>query len=136
MTKAIPAVQKYMTPSPHTVGAEQTLAYAHTVMRDNHIRHLPVLHGGKLVGLVTQRDLALVETLKDVDPTQVTVEDAMSTEVYHVAPESPLDEVCNEMAEHKYGCAVVMQNNKVVGIFTGIDALIALSSLLHGRLAK
>jgi len=39
------------------------------------------------------------------------------------------------MAEHKYGAAVVMQNDKVVGVFTTIDAMRALSELLHGRLA-
>ncbi len=136
MTKAIPTIQKYMTTSPHAIGQEQTLAVAHKVMRDNQIRHLPVLHGGKLVGLLTQRDLALIETLKDVDPSAVTVEDAMSTSVFTVDPSAPLDEVVNTMAEHKYGCCVVMQNAKVVGIFTTVDVCRALSELLHGRLAK
>jgi acetoin utilization protein AcuB len=50
MSKAIPSVQKYMTTSPHTVGADQTLAHAHSVLREHRIRHLPVLRGGQLVG--------------------------------------------------------------------------------------
>jgi acetoin utilization protein AcuB len=136
MTKAIPAVQKYMSHAPHTIGKEQTLAFAHKLMREHRIRHLPVLEGGRLVGLISQRDLALVESLKDVDPEAVTVEDAMSQQVYHVAPEAPLDEVAAEMAEHKYGSAVVMNNNKVVGMFTAVDAMAALADLLHTRLAK
>lgn len=136
MTKAIPAVQKYMSYAPHTIGQKQTLATAHDVMREHRIRHLPVLEGGRLVGIISERDLSLVEALKDVDPEQVVVEDAMSQSVYHVAPEAPLDEVAAEMAEHKYGSAVVMSNGKVVGMFTAVDALAALADLLHTRLAK
>jgi acetoin utilization protein AcuB len=136
MTKAIPTVQKYMSYAPQTIGREQTLDAAHKVMREHRIRHLPVLDGGRLLGLVSQRDLALVESLKDVDPRQVTVEDAMSQQVYHVAPGAPLDEVASEMAEHKYGAAVVMDNGRVVGMFTAVDAMAALAELLRTRLAK
>jgi len=50
-------IQKYMTRALHTIGQEQTLDVAHTVMRQHGIRHLPVLEGGKLVGLLSQRDL-------------------------------------------------------------------------------
>ncbi len=136
MTKAIPTIQKYMTTSPHTIGSDQTLAQAHVVLREHQIRHLPALRGGQLVGMLTSRDLALVEALKDVDPRTVRVEDAMSQEVYTVSPDAPLDEVVSEMAEKKYGSAVVMQNSKVVGIFTTVDVCAAFAELLHGRLAK
>jgi acetoin utilization protein AcuB len=84
--------------------------------------------------MLTQRDLALVETLKDVDPRSVKVEDAMSTEVYTVSPDAALDEVVSEMAEKKYGSAVVVSNQKVVGIFTTVDVCTALADLLHSRL--
>ena len=80
--------------------------------------------------------LALIETLKDVDPEKVLVEDAMSTGVYTVSPDSPIDEVVSEMAAKKYGSAVVLQNNRVVGIFTNVDVCTAFSELLHSRLAK
>ena len=136
MTKAMPTIRKYMTTSPHSIGRAQTLAVAHQVMRDHGFRHLPVLEGGKLVGVLTQRDLTLVEALRDVDPTKVTVEEAMTTDVYAVSPDAPLDEVASEMAEHKYGCTIVMQNAQVVGVFTTVDACRALHDLLHGRLAK
>lgn len=136
MTKPIPTLQRYMTTSPHAIGDEQTLAVAHKMMKDHQFRHLPVLRGGKLVGLITERDLALVETLKDVDPTTVRVDDAMSTSVFAADPSTPLDEVVATMAERKYGCCVAMQNQKVVGIFTTVDACRALAELLHGRLAK
>ncbi len=134
MSKAIPTIQKFMTSSPHSIGVEQTVAKAHAVMQELKIRHLPVLHGGKLVGLITERDARLVESLKDVDAKTITVEDAMSQSVYSVSPDALLDEVAREMALHKYGSAVVMQNQKVVGIFTTVDVCNALAELLSSRL--
>lgn len=136
MSKPIPKVQKYMTDSPHTIRADLSLADAAKLMREHKVRHLPVLQGGQLVGLVSVRDIHLIETLKDVDPTKVKVEDAMSQEVYVVSPDAPLDEVAGDMADKKFGSAVIMQNGKVVGIFTVVDALQALRELLHTRLAK
>ncbi len=124
-------IDKYMTRSPHSIGAEQTLARANAVMQEHGIRHLPVLHGGRLAGIVTDRDVNLVETLDDVDPRLVTVSDAMSTSVYSVAPDTPLGQVAAEMAVHKYGSAVVMQSRDVVGIFTTVDACRALAALLQ-----
>lgn len=136
MSKAIPQVRKYMTAAPHTVGHDQTLAFTQNMMRELRIRHLPVLDGGRLVGMLTERDVALIETLKDVDPKAVQVSDAMSQQVYTVRPDAALDEVAAEMAEHKYGSAVVMDNGHVVGVFTTVDGMAALSELLQSRLAK
>jgi len=121
---------------PHTVRADLPLADAAKLMREHHIRHLPVLQGGELLGLVSIRDIHLIETLKDVDPKQVKVEDAMSQDVYAVSPDAPLDEVAEQMSAKKMGSAVVMQNEKVVGIFTVVDALAALAELLRTRLSK
>jgi acetoin utilization protein AcuB len=136
MSKPIPTIQKYMTTSPHTVGREQSLTFAHNLMREFHIRHLPVLDGGKLLGILSERDITLVESLEGVDPSKVTVEDAMTQEPYSVHPDALLDEVVGDMATHKYGSAVVMQNEHVVGIFTTVDALKAFAELLHSRLSK
>ena len=136
MSKVIPSIQKYMTTSPHTVGSDQTLAHAHRLLREHTIRHLPVLRGGKLVGMLTERDLALVESLKDVDASKVLVEEAMSTSLFQVSPDAPLDQVVAEMAAKKYGSAVVVQNQNVVGILTNVDVCSALAELLNTHLAK
>src|SRR6476469_4387690 len=98
-----PTIQQYMTRNPHTIGREQTLEVAHRVMREHGVRHLPVLEGGKLVGVVSQRDLHLIETLRDVDPAATTVEEAMTMDVYIAAPSTPLAEAVHVMAENKYG---------------------------------
>lgn len=135
MSKAIPSIQKYMTTAPHSIGADQPLTKAHELMSEHDIRHLPVLVGGKLVGMVTDRDLKLIEAMAGVDPKKISVEDAMSANVYAVAPETPLDEVVTTMGSRKYGSVVVMQNNKVVGIFTTVDLCTAFTQLLETRLS-
>jgi acetoin utilization protein AcuB len=131
MPNQIPTIDRYMSAHPHTIGKEQSLSFAHKLMREHHIRHLPVLEGRQLVGVVSERDLHLVETLRDVDPDQVMVEDAMSMTPYIVAPDAPIDEVVGEMVAHKYGSAVVLDRNEVVGVFTTIDAMTAFAELLH-----
>jgi acetoin utilization protein AcuB len=130
MTQKHVPIERYMTSSPHSIGQEQSLAVAHDLMRKYEIRHLPVLHGGKLVGLVSLRDLHLVETLPDVDPAQVLVEDAMTEDVYSVAPTDDLADVAEDMAHRKLGSAVVLRDTKVVGVFTTTDALRALAEQL------
>ncbi|MFL5345367.1 MAG: CBS domain-containing protein [Hyalangium sp.] len=124
------AIENFMTRSVHTIGTKSPLAEAHRMMNDHAIRHLPVLEGGRLVGLLSQRDLHLIETLKDVDPKEVLVEEAMSQDAYTVTPETELAAVAREMALHKYGSAVVSRGAQVLGIFTTTDALRALDTVL------
>ncbi|AGP42218.1 hypothetical protein SCE1572_51580 [Sorangium cellulosum So0157-2] len=125
-----------MTKSPQSIGLAQNLAHAHKLMREHRIRHLPVLDGGILVGVISERDLHLIETLRDVDPEKVTVEEAMTPAVYTISPDAPLDEVSREMAEHKYGSAIVLDRGKVVGVFTMTDGMRALAHLLEARRAE
>lgn len=126
-------IADYMTPSPHSIGYDQPLAHAHHVMRDHQIRHLPVLNRGHLVGMLSDRDLAFIENLKDVDPTKVRVDDAMTPSPYSVSKSARLGDVAKEMAEHRYGSAVVMENDHVVGVFTTVDALRALADACNGK---
>ncbi len=135
MSTAIPPISKYMTPSPHTARPSLTLDEAMKFMRQYQLRHLPILEGGQLIGILSERDIHLVESFRGVDPTRTLVEEAMEQNVYVVSLSTPLDKVAAEMASKKYGSAVVMQNLDVVGIFTVVDALTALSDLLHTRLA-
>jgi acetoin utilization protein AcuB len=129
--KTIPAVTKYMTAMPHSIGAEQTLATAARKMRELNIRHLPVLHGGKLIGVLSDRELRVIESLQGVEPEAVKVEEAMSPEVHQVAPTAKLDEVVAHMAEHKLGSTLIVDGGKCVGIFTTVDVCRALAELLR-----
>lgn len=132
--KAIPTVQKYMTYVPKSIGFDQSISQASEVMRKLHLRHLPVLKGGQLVGILTDRDLNLLMSFKDVDPNTATVEDAYTADPYFTSPDAPLNAVVSQMAEKKYGCALVVDNGKLVGIFTEVDAYRALADLLETRL--
>jgi acetoin utilization protein AcuB len=126
-------IRQYMTVAPHSIGRDQPLSVAQEQMRASGVRHLPVLDGGKLVGILSQRDALFVETLRDVDPTKVPVEDAMSSDVYVVEPETPLMDVAHAMADHKYGCAVITKGPRIVGIFTTVDAMRALAGIVEGK---
>ncbi len=119
-------VERFMSRDPYTIGADQPLTVAHRIMRSHRIRHLPVLVAGKLVGMVSERDLTLIETMRGVNPDMVTVEEAMTPTPYVVGPEMSIATVALEMAQNRYGSAVVMSGGQVVGIFTTVDALQAL----------
>lgn len=127
--KQMPQIQKYMTAMPHTIGKDIPLKTALTMMREHRIRHLPVQDGGKLIGVLTDRDLKLASSLAEAQ--NLRVEEVMTPDPYTAAPETPLDHVAFEMAEHKYGCAIIQQGNgKVVGIFTAVDGLRVLGETL------
>jgi acetoin utilization protein AcuB len=119
MDKTAP-IAEYMTPLPHTVGSEQTITFAQKLMQKYDIRHLPVLHGGELYGIVSDRDLGMVAGLNEVNPDVTT---AMTQEAYTVSKDTPLFAVLEEMLEHKYGSAIVVEGVKIVGIFTTHDSL-------------
>jgi acetoin utilization protein AcuB len=118
-----------MTPQPLTIGRTESLMTAHRLMGNHRVRHLPVLEHGELIGIVSQRDLYFLETIRGVDLDNDTVEDAMTTDTYVVAPDTPIRMVAKQMARPRYGCAVVLERGKVAGVFTATDALRLLSTL-------
>lgn len=121
-----------MTTDPCTVNADLSLVDAQDRMAVNNIRHLLVEHGGRLAGLVSARDIGLAPTPGD-DPSKVSVKSIMSERVYTCAPNDSLSDVAHEMEAHRFGCAVVVDQDTVVGIFTTTDALRALRQVLAGE---
>ncbi len=124
------SLRSFMTPSPHTIGATQSLATARALMERHHIRHLPVLDAGQLVGILSERDLLLVGGLPGIDLSRVSVGEAMTPEPRCISPDSSLEWVVTEMAQARLGSIIVVDGESVVGIFTTIDALRALGQLL------
>jgi acetoin utilization protein AcuB len=106
------------------------LNVAKDVMAKYGIRHLPVLEGGQLVGVISERDVAFIGAVRDDGVGELTVGEAMSAEVYTVGPEELLRTAVANMARHRYGSAIVVDGNQVVGVFTTVDALHALHALL------
>lgn len=132
MSKAEPTIQKFMTTQPYSIEAGQKLEEAQELMKKYKIRHLPVVKGDSVVGILSDRDIKLASGFEGVDSAQVVVAD-MCAKPYTVSPDSPLADVAEEMASKHYGSAVVVQNGKLVGIFTTVDACRAIHTLIRTR---
>src|SRR5262249_10830073 len=92
-----PEVREYMTPAPHTIAPTSSLAKAVRTMRDHQVRHLPVVDHDRVVGVLSQRDILIMESLPGVNPTEVRVDEAMVREVFTAVPETPVGEVVETM---------------------------------------
>jgi acetoin utilization protein AcuB len=123
-------IRDFMTPRPRQVAGSERLTEARRLMRAEHIRHLPVVEGERVVGILSQRDVFLMETLTEAEPAQATVEEAMRASPYLVDPEAPLEAVVLAMWRDKLGAALVVEEQRLVGIFTRTDALRALVELM------
>lgn len=122
------AIEKYMTKGPHTVGADQDLKYAEKMMKDLKIRHLPVLKEKELIGILSLRDIRLLQGI-DKDYEKVLVEEACVEDPMRVQVGDDLRKICKTMAKDKIGSILVMDKKKLVGIFTWIDLLNMVSKL-------
>jgi CBS domain-containing protein len=132
-------IKDVMTRAVVSLDVDHSINLAEGLMRMQHIRHLPVVHQGKLVGLVTHRDLvkaqAAILTASSLPPEElnVPVERIMQREVWTAHPETPALHVAQIMVSHKYGCAPVVENDHLVGIVTQIDLLSLLVRILAER---
>lgn len=117
----------FMMRRPHTIGADQTLDKAERMMTEYGVNHLPVRLGGKLIGILSDRDIAYMRRHRGFDVSSVKVEEACTLNPYVVSPETSLKDVCSVMANKKIGSALVVKDGEFVGIFTWINALHSLS---------
>jgi len=126
-------VRELMSTDLVTLTEDETLAHAQRCMARGRIRHLPVLRGRKLVGLLTHRDLlaSSFSIFADVNPTEqrrvfvtVPVVEAMHRDVVTVPPELAVKEAAKILLKNKYGCLpVVNEGGDLVGIVTEADFL-------------
>jgi acetoin utilization protein AcuB len=121
-------IENFMTKSPRTVSAYQKLAFAESLMEDLKIRHLPVLKDDELIGVLSLRDIRLVQGI-DSDYKKIAVEEACVEDPIMVQKDEDVRAVCKDMLKKKIGSVMVMNKEKLVGIFTSIDALALISSL-------
>lgn len=126
-------IGQYMTPVPHSIGLQQPVSRALEFMRQHQVRHLPVLNGGQLVGILSEHDIIVLQGRLEGQQVglneDLTVEDVMSPEPYAVPATESLAQVLRTMAERRIGSVVVIQNGRVVGIYTSTDAVQALAKL-------
>jgi CBS domain-containing protein len=120
-------VRDWMTRRPVTVPEECPIQHAIGQMRAAEIRHLVVVDGNRITGIVSNRDLRrLLE-----DPTRPPrladpIRRIMTEDPVAVAPETPVTEAARLLLERKIGALPVREGDEVIGIFTTSDALEAL----------
>ena len=120
-------LERFMTRHPHSIRFDEKLKTAEELMAKLHVRHLPVLNGGKLVGVLSDRDVRLVGA---AGGKELRVDDACVDEPYSVDVDTSLWIVADTMAKKRIGSTLVLEDGKVVGIFTVTDACRALAEML------
>jgi acetoin utilization protein AcuB len=116
-----------------TVTPETTAGEATTLLRRHGIRHLPVMEGDRVVGVVTDRDLRGVATGSPVSAI-------MSRPVVVVNPRTAMDKAARLLFDRRIGSLPVIEDGKLVGILTQTDAVAALVNMMRiqvgGRMAE
>jgi len=123
-------VDKFMVRQPYSIEGNSTIANARVIMSDHRIRHLPILENGKVVGILSDRDIALIVGSLKADTAELLARDFGTKEVYEVSPYASLKEVAGVMGKKRIGCAVVTLDARLVGIITTVDICNVLESLL------
>lgn len=128
-----------MTPDPLTVTETTSLHAVVEAMRVARVRHLPVVRGGRLIGLVSQRDVlaASLSCLADVEASEreallagIPVSDVMVRDVVTVGSQDDLEDAVNLLLVHKFDCLPVVDDGALVGIVTATDFMRLTRSLL------
>ncbi len=115
----MPTIEEIMTPTPLTLQENASLAEAATMMRENNIRHIPIVADAlQLVGLVTQRDLLAAAHGPDQDQT---VSSIMRRKVYTVSEKADLRSAALMIQQYKIGALPVVSDDKLIGIITDSD---------------
>jgi len=130
--KRNPQVIAFMTPFPHSIDVDAPLEDAHKLMRRRRFRHLPVISGGEIVGVLTDRDIKLVlgPDFGSPDERELRVRDAYVERPCVVPASTPVAKVARVMAQNRIGSAIVTKHGKLVGIFTVTDACRALAEII------
>ena len=115
-------IRELMTENPKTVRSDATVAEAARVMRDGDVGLVPVVDADRLVGTVTDRDIAIRVVAEERDPNTTTVRETASTELVTIDPEQDLDEALRLMAQHQVRrLPVVEEDGRLVGIVAQAD---------------
>ncbi len=119
-------VEEFTTPDPVTLTEEASVEDLIQVMKNEGIRHVPIMKNGSVVGVVSDRDVRVVMGLEFHQKNSVKARDIMAKDPVTVSSETPLEDVALEMSRLKIGSVMVTEGNQLLGIFTVTDALNAL----------
>lgn len=127
---ATPIVREHMTPNPITIDQTVAVAKAHRIMQENGVRHLPIVHENRLVGIVTLSDIleASAPDSKRFDlfkPSYMLatlpMEELMTPDPVTISPDDTVLEAADLMFQHDIGSLPVVEENNVIGIITETD---------------
>jgi CBS domain-containing protein len=106
-----------------TIGPTASIIEARNAMRTGGVRHLLVLDGRWVAGVVSDRDLGVRVADRGIRTDGLTVNDVMTTNVVTASPEATVRQAANQLRGHVIGCLVVMEGAKPLGIVTTTDLL-------------
>lgn len=116
-----PPVRRHMNPEARTIGVNTTLEEALQYERSIHVRHLPVVDGDRVVGMISDRDLRASQGASR--PVSSSIGEIMSRAVVTVGPDEPLSRAAQLMGTNKFSALPVIEEGRVVGIVTLTDVL-------------
>jgi CBS domain-containing protein len=115
-------IREVMTANPCTIDADKPVAYAAQMMRDENVGLAPIVEGNRLVGTLTDRDIAIRVVAEGKDPQSTRVSDVASRTLVTVDPDQSLDEALRLMASHQVRrLPVVEEDGVVVGVVAQAD---------------
>jgi len=115
-------VREVMTSNPCSIDADKSVAYAAKMMRDEDVGIAPIVEGDRLVGVLTDRDIAVRVVAEGRDPEQVKAAEVASRDVVTLDPEQDLDEALRLMARHQVRrLPVVEEDGRLVGVVAQAD---------------
>ena len=116
------SIRDLMTENPCSIDADKSVTYAAKMMRDEDVGLAPILEGDKLIGTLTDRDIAIRVVAEGKDPNEVTVREVASTNLVTIDPQQDLDEALRLMAKHQVRrLPVVEEDGKLVGVVAQAD---------------
>ena len=125
-------VEEFTTPDPITADESVMVDDLRLLMEKHGIRHLPIVRGREVVGVVSDRDVRIFSGLSAAEKFQVQASDIMAENPLCVTAGTPLDEVAYRMSERKVGSVIVKDDEgDLLGIFTATDALNALIEIVR-----
>jgi acetoin utilization protein AcuB len=131
----MPSVGAAMTPFPFAVGPDASVLEVERLMQAHRVRHVPVQNDGRVLGVVSERDLhhLVHAALPDTDKSRIRIRQLLRSDPYVTEMVTPLDEVAGELAERHIGAAVVLRHGRLAGIFSTVDACRLLAEFLRDR---
>jgi CBS domain-containing protein len=116
------SIRDLMTENPCAIDTDKSVAYAAKMMRDEDVGLAPIVEGDKLVGTLTDRDIAIRVVAEGKDPDQTTVREVASTNLVTIDPQQDLDEALRLMAKHQVRrLPVVEEDGRLVGVVAQAD---------------